>query len=99
MARNPCASSGVRLPIVEPGKYTTLALRPPTGRRSGREKSPATGAMRSHGNSRDSRPAAWSSATGENIHRHIKARAQRADEQPRLEALAAAVLDQLAAAT
>jgi hypothetical protein len=74
--------------MVEPGKYTTLGVPRRTGMSSGREKSPASGAMRSQGNSRVVR----------NIDRYVDRRAQRADQQPALDAFAAAVLDQLAAA-
>src|SRR5882672_3524861 len=59
MARKACASSGVRLPMVEPGKYTAQPPRLPfTGSVSGREKSPTTGTISSRGNSRARRRAA-----------------------------------------
>ena len=63
--RNACASSRVRLPIVEPGKYTTLGMPRRTGMSIGREKSPSSGWMRRPGNSRARRRAAASSASCE----------------------------------
>ena len=97
-ASSRAAASCRKLPIVDPGKYSTRrrARRDGVGTSNGWVKSAHTGRTSSAGNSALSSAADAMRKLARDFHRRVGNRAmQRSQQEPRLDACAAAVLDEM----